>query len=58
MLQNSTAYFQELRLSFVRFDVSVLLWSASGWSRIDDWVLICCFQPLEGAFLRVAYQKL
>jgi hypothetical protein len=29
MLQNSIAYFQELRLSFVRFDASVLLRSAS-----------------------------
>jgi hypothetical protein len=29
MLQDSIAYFQELYLFFVRFDVSVLLWSAS-----------------------------
>jgi hypothetical protein len=29
MLQNSIAYFQELHLFFVRFDASVLLWSAS-----------------------------
>jgi hypothetical protein len=29
MLQKSIAYFQELNLSLVQFDVSVLLWSAS-----------------------------
>jgi hypothetical protein len=28
-LQNSISCFQELHLSFVRFDVSVLLWSTS-----------------------------
>jgi hypothetical protein len=29
MLQDSIAYFLELNLSLVRFDVSVLLWSVS-----------------------------
>jgi hypothetical protein len=29
LLQNSIACFQEVNLSFVRFDVSVLLWSVS-----------------------------
>jgi hypothetical protein len=52
MLQISIACFQELHLSFIRFDVSVLLWSASVWSWTDDWVLIHYFQPLGGSFLR------
>jgi hypothetical protein len=25
--------------------------------QTDDWVLICYFQPLGGAFLRVAFQN-
>jgi hypothetical protein len=29
IMQNNVACFQELHLSFVRFDASVLLWSAS-----------------------------
>jgi hypothetical protein len=57
MLQNIIACYQELRLSFAWFDVPVLLWSASVWSRTDDWVLICYFQPLGGAFLRVDFEK-
>jgi hypothetical protein len=44
-LQNSIACSQELHLS-IRFDVSVLLWSASAWSWTDDWVIIHYFQPL------------
>jgi hypothetical protein len=28
------------------------------YGRIDDWALICYIQPLGGAFLRVAFQKL
>jgi hypothetical protein len=35
ILQNSIACFQEIQLSFVWFSVSVLLCSASGWSRAD-----------------------
>jgi hypothetical protein len=31
---------------------------ASAWSRNDVWVLIHYFQPLGGAFLRGAFQKL
>jgi hypothetical protein len=58
MLQNSIACFQVLSLSFERFNVSVLLWSALASSEIDDWVLICYFQPLGGVFLRVSFQKL
>jgi hypothetical protein len=57
MLHNFIACFQELRFSFVRFDASGLLWSDSACSRTDDWVLICYFQPLGGAFLRVSSQK-
>jgi hypothetical protein len=49
-LKKHIACFQELHLSLVRFDVSVLLWSTSAWSRTDDWVLICYFQPLEEPF--------
>jgi hypothetical protein len=57
MLQKSISCFQELRLSFIKFDVSVLLCSAFAWSWTDVWVLICYFQPFGGAFLR-ALQKL
>jgi hypothetical protein len=48
MLQNSIACFQE-HLSFVRFNVSVLFWTASAWNRTDDWVLVHSFQPLGQA---------
>jgi hypothetical protein len=58
MLLNSIAYFQDLHLSFVRFNVSGLLWSATAISRTDDLVLISYFQPLGGVFLRGAFQKL
>jgi hypothetical protein len=59
MLQNSIACFQELlNLSSLRFDASVLLWSASARSRTDDWVLICYFQPFGEVLLREAFQKL
>jgi hypothetical protein len=54
MLQNSIAYFQELCLSFVQFNVSycgVLVLEA-------ELMMICYFQPLGGAFLRIAFQKL
>jgi hypothetical protein len=53
MVQNSVTCFQELHLSFVRFDVSVLMWSAFALFRTNEWVLICYFQPLAGAILRV-----
>jgi hypothetical protein len=43
------AYVQELRLSFVLFDVSVLLGSAFAF-------LICYFQIFGGASLRIASQ--
>jgi hypothetical protein len=39
MLQNSIASSQELHLSFVRFDVSVLLWGTSARNQTDDWAL-------------------
>jgi hypothetical protein len=43
--------FQELHLSFVRFDLSVLLWSASASSRTEDWILVHYFEPFGEAFL-------